>query len=115
MKRVVETPQCVVQTGTVVIDELTRILTHRFKYSPQSLQRVLLFAEKRNVVRTPKTEPPVPVRDPDDALVLASALEAQADVLVTGDKDLLVLEDTAGIKIVEPRTLWEMLAKEEGE
>jgi len=61
----------------------------------------------------PKTKPPVSVRDPDDELVLASALETGADILVTGDKDLLILGDTAGIKIVDPRMLWEMLTKED--
>ncbi|MEE9259267.1 MAG: putative toxin-antitoxin system toxin component, PIN family [Nitrospinaceae bacterium] len=63
--------------------------------------------------RPPSTNPsPTPVRDPDDAFVLASALEAKADILVTGDRDLLELGDKAGIKIVDPRTLWEMLEKE---
>lgn len=41
-----------------------------------------------------------------------SPLMAKADVLVTGDQDLLELGDKAGIRIVNPHTLWEMLAKE---
>ncbi len=46
---------------------------------------------------------PEPVcRDPDDDAVLATALAAQADLLVTGDKDLLVIESYQGIPIVTP-------------
>jgi putative PIN family toxin of toxin-antitoxin system len=32
---------------------------------------------------------PIPLRDPNDEFILASAIEGEADVLVTGDKDLL--------------------------
>jgi predicted nucleic acid-binding protein len=42
-------------------------------------------------------------RDPDDDLILACALEARADYLVTGDADLLDVKIFKGIQIVTPR------------
>lgn len=63
------------------------------------------------IIPKPKEPTPVDIRDPDDAFVLASALEAGAEYLVTGDKDLLTLGNTAGIKIVDPRTLLGLLEK----
>ncbi len=39
-------------------------------------------------------------RDPDDDAVLACALAAQADLIVSGDQDLLVLQAFEGIPIV---------------
>jgi uncharacterized protein len=42
-------------------------------------------------------------RDPDDDVVLATALSARAKVIVSGDKDLLVLEKFRGIPILSPR------------
>jgi uncharacterized protein len=39
-------------------------------------------------------------RDPDDDAVLACALAAQADLIVSGDQDLLVLQAFEGIAIV---------------
>jgi putative PIN family toxin of toxin-antitoxin system len=42
-------------------------------------------------------------RDVDDDNVLACALAAKADYLVTGDADLLVLKNFRGIKIISPR------------
>lgn len=52
----------------------------------------------------------IEVRDPDDAWVLASALAAGAEVLVTGDEDLLDLrDDVEEILITNPRGLWELL------
>jgi len=45
------------------------------------------------------------VRDPDDDKILECALEAQADVIVAFDRDLLALKEYAGIKIVHPSML----------
>ena len=42
-------------------------------------------------------------RDPDDDWVLATALAGQADAIVTGDADLLVLDVFQGIAILSPR------------
>lgn len=42
-------------------------------------------------------------RDPDDDAVLSAAIEGRADVIVTGDADLLTLEEHEGIAIVTPR------------
>lgn len=38
-------------------------------------------------------------RDPDDDAILECAVEGEADYLVTGDKDLLVLKEYRGIRI----------------
>lgn len=42
-------------------------------------------------------------RDPDDNKFLAVALAGEADVLITGDADLLVLDPFEGLPIVSPR------------
>jgi uncharacterized protein len=42
------------------------------------------------------------VRDPEDDMIIATALAAKADYLVSRDKDLLVLGEHEGIKIVTP-------------
>ena len=51
--------------------------------------------------------PKVIKADPDDDVVLASALEGEADYLVTGDKHLLLLREYHKTKIV---TVKQMLA-----
>jgi len=44
--------------------------------------------------------PPAELRDPDDIHVLACAISAKADAIVTGDKDLLSMKTFAGIPII---------------
>jgi PIN domain len=42
-------------------------------------------------------------RDPTDDFVLAAAIEGRANVIVTGDEDLLILEEHQGVAILTPR------------
>lgn len=40
------------------------------------------------------------LRDPDDTVVLATAIAANAEVIITGDRDLLILQEYQNIKIM---------------
>jgi predicted nucleic acid-binding protein len=64
------------------------------------LAQVRLLAE---IVDPPPLPEPVS-RDPDDAAVLALAAAARPDLIITGDKDLLILGSHAGFpSSVRPR------------
>lgn len=97
--------------GSVVLDECIRVLSKKFHYPQEKLELVDALLRRHRRVLTPKTHSPIPVRDPDDELVLASALEAKADILVTGDRDLLELDGQAGITIVDPHALGNVLER----
>ncbi|HYV33760.1 MAG TPA: putative toxin-antitoxin system toxin component, PIN family [Candidatus Limnocylindria bacterium] len=53
------------------------------------------------------------VRDPEDNKILESAVEAEAEYLVTSDNDLLRLEEHGNVKIVNPAQFW-VKYKDEG-
>ncbi len=56
---------------------------------------------RSSVILYPIDELNVPeLRDPDDTMVLATAIASQADAIITGDRDLLVLAEYQGIKIM---------------
>ncbi|MEI8120492.1 MAG: putative toxin-antitoxin system toxin component, PIN family [bacterium] len=46
-------------------------------------------------------------RDPDDLMILGLVSPGNADVIVTGDKDLLVITEYKGVRILNPRRFWE--------
>jgi putative PIN family toxin of toxin-antitoxin system len=68
--------------------------------------RSLAAALRRVALPLPalRERPPRVVRDPDDDYLLAAARLGAADILVTGDKDLLALDPavTAPLRVVSP-------------
>jgi uncharacterized protein len=59
---------------------------------------------------TPLATPPVVAADPDDDHVLAAAVAAQADLLVSGDHHLLALGSHQRIRIVTPAEAIRLIA-----
>lgn len=64
----------------------------------------LMSATRALVQVSPISELNVPtLRDRNDNMILATAIVAEADAIVTGDLDLLVLQEYEGIVIVTAR------------
>ena len=98
-----------VMTGEVNLVELRRVLVDHFHASDHQMAVVEGQLRDQVVVPRPATAGSLRVRDPDDAWVLASAVAGAADLLVTGDKDLLSVAANAPLPIVTPRVAWEQL------
>ena len=92
-----------------IIEEIKRILQERFSWSDDSLETVLEPIVSRAVIVEPETTARLS-RDPDDDHILACALEAGADVIVSGDNDLVHLGSFEGIPILTPRQFLDRLA-----
>ena len=99
-------------TGEVVLDELQDVLANRFKLPAGTTKDIVDLLRSHEVVARPKIAASIPIRDPDDAWVLASAIEGRCDVLVTGDRDLLEIADKAPLPILSPRGFWEFVRKQ---
>jgi uncharacterized protein len=95
--------------GEVVLSELRRVLTKKLRVSPEGLRAVEAVFEGITPVPKPKKPSSLDIRDPADRWVLATAEAAGADVLVTGDDDLLSVAGESVIRIVSPRAFWELL------
>ena len=96
-------------TGEVNLEELRRVLRERFAAPAERLDAIESELRGETVVPRPAEPASVPVRDPDDCWVLASALSGGADLLVTGDQDLLDVAPQVSIPIVDPRGCWDRL------
>lgn len=96
-------------TGEVNLEELRRVLKNRFHAPGEVVKAVESALRAGTIAPRPAGPSIIPVRDPDDRWVLASAMEAGADMLVTGDQDLLAVADVSPIPIVDPRGCWERL------
>ena len=96
-------------TGEVVIIELRQVLRDRIKVPAPVVTAIEQLLREQIVVPKPSEPHPLPIRDPDDRWVLASAVAGKADVIVTGDSDLLEVASQSPIPIVDPRGFWTMV------
>ena len=86
-----------------IFEELTETLQRlkiakRYDISFERIKNITKLLEKKSrIVPTSPISSAIPLRDQKDAVILGTALSGQADYLVTGDKDLLVLHGDSHI------------------
>lgn len=100
--------------GQVVIDELERVFTKKIPLPEDERSRIITLVRGFEVVPRSASKPTIQVRDPDDMWILAAAMDGRAEILVTGDPDLLVLGSVGEMRIRSPRQFWELLQKGAG-
>lgn len=91
-----------------VIVELGRVLTEKLDFEPQRwIEAEALLRELAvQAVRAPAGTPEPVTGDPADDLVLACAIEAEVEVLASGDrKHLLPVGERGGVRILTPQAL----------
>lgn len=88
-----------------ILEELHERLLAKAKLSQSEAEEVIdaVRADAEMVEAQPLAAPVC--RDEDDDWILATAIAARADAIVTGDKDLLVLKPHEGILILTPRAV----------
>jgi uncharacterized protein len=99
-------------SADVIIEEVGRALTRKFRVPRHVVTGIRDFLGPYATMASAARRPSVNVRDPDHAEILAIAIAARADVLVTGDRDLLdVRERVEDIRIVDPRGFQALVAR----
>ena len=98
--------------GETVLAELDRVLQTKLKVPAETAQETQVFLRTQAVVVSSAPLLDLHIRDKDDLPVLSEAVHGLAEVLVTGDQDLLTVADAAPIQILTPRGLWELLRAE---
>jgi uncharacterized protein len=96
-------------TGEAVLGELGPVLLRKFRVAPELARETDEFLRREAEVVERSSPLGIQLRDPDDVAILEEAVAGQADVLVTGDKDLLEVAENAPIRIVSPRGFWDLL------
>jgi putative PIN family toxin of toxin-antitoxin system len=91
-----------------VLVELARALRQKIGLPDREARSVVSFV-RQEATLAPEASGQSTVRDPKDAPILAAAVACGADVLVTGDRELLELDQPVGIRIVSPRGFWQLV------
>jgi putative PIN family toxin of toxin-antitoxin system len=92
----------------VVLTELRRVLREKFRLPVEAIAAVDVFLRQYSIVPRPKKHLGIGIRDSSDEWVVASAKACTADVIVTGDRDLLEPGVPLSIRVLSPRAFWEL-------
>ena len=96
-------------TGDVVLAELRAVLEERIKLPASTVAEIVALLRAQEVVPKPAQPSSLPIRDADDQWIGASAVAGRADVLITGDQDLLAVARESPVPILSPRGFWEQI------
>jgi uncharacterized protein len=100
--------------GDVILAELRRVLTIKFKVPADRMDSIEAVFAPFPCVPKPAVSGLGSIGDPADRWVFATATAGDADVLVTGDQDLLAVRKESPLLILEPRAFWELLRATQG-
>ncbi|MDT8436277.1 MAG: putative toxin-antitoxin system toxin component, PIN family [Gemmatimonadota bacterium] len=92
-----------------VLSELGRTLRGKFR-TPEDLAReVETFLREEAIVVGDAPLLDIEVRDADDKRIVEQAVAGGAELLVTGDRDLIDMKAGRPLRILTPRGFWEFV------
>jgi putative PIN family toxin of toxin-antitoxin system len=98
-----------VVASQLVIDEFERVLREKFGATQPALDKALMLLDGLEVTTNPTMALEVGALKTNDALIVTAAIDARADVLVTGDHGMLEQEYDLPIDVLSPRGFMERL------
>lgn len=102
--------ECILQHEIVaspfLFQELRRALINKFGYSRSDAHEAEKLLRAKVTIVTPQPLDASVCRDPDDDIIIGTALAGSCRCIVTGDNDLLVLKKYRGIDIISPTDFW---------
>jgi uncharacterized protein len=91
-----------------ILTECKKVLSQKFSLS-QSTVKSLLNVIERHFKKGDHSNKLLEIcRDQNDNQILADALHNKAEIILSGDKDLLCIEAYEGIKIISPKEYWRL-------
>lgn len=98
--------------STFILEETARVLEEKLLWEKRRISRLIDALREVAAIIEPESELNAVAGDDSDNRILACAVDAKADFLVTGDKrHLLPLGRYKGIRILTPRECLDLLFK----
>jgi putative PIN family toxin of toxin-antitoxin system len=110
LQRVIEDYELV--TGEIVIEELLKVLSRKFDARMDKLRQTDRFLRRFHVEPKPRLLPDLDLSERNDLIVIGSAINAKAEILITGDHEMLALKKKPkDLRIINPREFWNFSAR----
>ena len=95
--------------GELVIEELRRALRTKFGMPAEIVKGYERFLRGYYVEPEPRQLPNLNLSERADLMIVASAINAKAEILITGDHEMLALKKKPkGLRIISPREFWNL-------
>jgi uncharacterized protein len=99
-------------TGEIVIEELCRTLSRKFGIPPHIVNGYETFLRGYRIESKPRHLPDLDLSERNDLMVVGSAISAKAEILITGDREMLALKKKPeGLRILSPREFWALISR----
>jgi len=92
-----------------LLREIEKVLHEKVKVPQSLISDFIALIEEDALLSEASPLSDIKIRDRRDVPILSAALNAGADLFVTGDKELLELRKVGDTEIVSPRSFWEKL------
>ena len=89
-----------------IFTEFSNKLTTKFEIPAPEVKKAVQLLRSRIPVVVPSNLGTRVCSDPKDDPVLGTAIKADCQYIITGDKDFLALKKYRGINIISPRDFW---------
>ena len=95
--------------GEAVLAEIRRVLSTKMRMQSELVEEAVAFLRREAIIVSSAPTLQLDLRDPDDVVVLSEAVAGLAEVVVTGDRDLLDVKEMLPLPVLSPRGFWERL------
>ncbi len=97
-------------TSDLILKELATVL-HRpkFKTNEEEIKTIILALTRSTEVVSVTSKLVAVKKDPKDNMIIQTAYDGNAEIIVTGDIHLLALQDFRGIKIITVQSMLELI------
>src|SRR5664279_447724 len=103
-------------TSDLILNELeTALRRPKFKTSKDEIDRIILALTLSSEVIDVKSKFQAVKEDRKDDMIINTAFDGRVDIIVTGDRHLLELENFKGIKIITIESMLKLLHKSASE
>ena len=92
-----------------ILIEVEEKLLKKIKLAKSAVKDIINFLREFAQLKISQEVNPDICRDKNDLFILGVSLSAKADYIITGDKDLLIIETFQEIKITSPRSFWDAM------
>ncbi len=90
-----------------LLQELRRVLRDKFHAPEDAIAEVVWLLGQDTLAAHSSPLADVPLKDPADIAIVSAAINGGAEVLITGDKEVLALKRAGSLEVISPRQFWD--------